>query len=547
MPDEAHLFKPRRQITRKEVADFVVNTLLMSRQALINSTLLDPRGRDLDKECGYPIGELSPELYWMMYEKVGIASRVVGVYPSECWSIFPVIYENEDVDVTPFEEKLQDLVTQHNIWSFLERIDEMSGISRFGGLFLGMADGAEPHVPAPGWGDDYTLGMDAVAQIPQPGIVSPTWTPAPGVGQDGRADPNKAAGDNELLFIRAFDESNIRVNRFETDFRNPRYGQPVEYLINITNPLLPSSDQGPATANLKNQIRVHWSRVLHVTDNRKSSEVFGLPRMRPVLAEIMDIRKIRGGSAEMFWRGAFPGYSFETNPSLGIETSLDKDSIREEFENYADGLQRYMAFEGITAKSLAPQIADPQKHLEEQYRSIAATLGVPLRILMGSEAGHLASTQDLGTWYRRVQKRQKYYIEPYIIRPFIVRMILMGVLPMPKKGLHGFTVTWPDLNVMSPKDKADIALKQTQALTTYVTGGVEQIMPVLEYYINVLGMTVGMAKAIIKKAMRKGRKKLVDPLAGKPPQGTLGGGRNNGDRQGEYGSPGTDVEGRPNT
>jgi hypothetical protein len=528
------------------MAELVVNEMLLSRQALINFQLLDPKGRNLDAECGYPIGELAPELYWTLYEKVAIANRVVQVYPTESWSVYPEIYETDDSDETEFEIAWQHLCRDQNCWSFLERIDILSGISRFGGLFLGMADGADTHVPAPGWGDDAYLGMGAMTWIPQPGVGVKTWAPAPGVGSDAQPQRDFFTGkpipvENKLLFMRAFDESNIRVNRYETNFQNPRYGQPTEYLINIVNPLIPTSDQGPATANLKNQIRVHWSRVIHVTDNRHSSEVFGIPRMRPVLNNIMDVRKTLGGSAEMFWRGAFPGYSFETNPALGIEVELDKDSVREEFELYANGLQRYLALEGLTAKPLAPQIANPDKHLEEYYRAIASCLGIPMRVLLGTEAGHLASTQDTGTWNRRLIKRQKFYVEPYVIRPFINRLCLMGALPMPRKGLNQYEIAWTDLNAMSPKDKADVALKQTQALMSYVSGGVEQIMPVLEYFIHILGMSVSEAKSILKRAMRKGRKMLVDPLQGemKP----MGGGRIGGDDQGDQGRPGTDASG----
>lgn len=531
------------------LTSMVVNQMLLSRQALINMSILDPSGRDIDAECGYPKGELTPELYWTLYEKVGIANRVVSVYPSECWSVYPHVYETDESEETEFEKEVCNLAQDQNIWSFLERIDEMSGISRFGGLFMGMADGNDTHIPVPGWGDDAYLGLGGMTWIPQPGVGVKTWAPTPGVGSDGFPERSIFTGrnikvQNRLLFMRAFDESNIRVNRFETNFANPRYGQPTEYLINITNPLIPTSDQGPATANLKNQIRVHWSRVLHVCDNRKASEVFGIPRMRPVIPEIMDIRKIRGGSSEMFWRGAFPGYSFETHPNLGIEVEFDHDSVKQAFEDYANGLQRFIALEGVTAKSLAPQISDPEKHLEQQYRSIAAVLGVPLRILMGSEAGHLASTQDLATWYRRVQKRQKFYIEPYIIRPFINRMCLMGALPMPKNGFNKYEIDWPDLNAMNPKDKADVALKQTQALMTYVSGGVEQIMPVLEYYIHILGLTVGEAVTILKKAKRQGRKTLSNNPTFNPQNKPQGGGRTGGDHQGDQGSPGTDAAGR---
>lgn len=506
MAEEKKNTSARKSLEKRLEISMTHNAMLLSRQAIMQRNLIDGNGRDLDKECGYPIGEPGPSFYNDMYVGVGIANRVVGVYPAESWSVYPELFERDDQEETAFEEKWNELNTDNMVWSFLDRIDEMSGIGRFGVLFLGLADGGMPDKPAPG------------------------------INERGESDGTKV--ENKLQFMRAFDESNCRIAGYETDMNNPRFGQPTSYQLIVSQPAASHdvTQEAPATRNVT--ITAHWSRVIHVADNRKGSEVFGLPRMRPVVPEIMDIRKIRGGSAEMFWQGAFPGFSLETLPDMGMELELDKESAAEEFEKYRNGLQRFMAFQGVTAKSLAPQVADPSNHLMQNYLSIAATIGTPMKVLLGSEAGHLASTQDLGMWNRRLGKRQNIYIVPYIIRPFVNRMILLGVLPKPK----AYNVTWTDLNSMSAKDKADVALKQTQSMMTYVTGGCEQIMPVLEYFIEILGLTTGQANAIIRKAKRKSRKMLVDPLQGKTPA-PAGGGRNGGDQQGDQGRPGTDGTG----
>lgn len=518
---------------RLDRRQLIINNLILSRLGLINKSRLDKKGRDLDEECGYPQGEQPASFYWDLYESVGIANRVVNVFPEECWSVYPELTETDDVEYTAFEEKWNELNRDSVIWSFLNRGDELSGIGNFGCMFLGFGDGKDP------------------------------LTPVAGIEENGK--PTGEAVENELLFMRTFDASNVTVSKYQGDLRNPRYGQPVEYQINVVNPALGMSQtdsQGNFIAQqttTKTTLNVHWSRVIHLADNRKSSEIFGMPRMKPVLPEIMDIRKIRGGSAEMFWQGAFPGYSVETNPDLGTEVELDKESVEEEFAKWAAGLQRYLALVGTSVKSLAPQVADPSHHLDEQYRSIGATIGVPQRILIGAESAHLASTQDTGTWNRRLSKRQEMYLTPYVIKPFVERMIMAGVLPKPKT----YKVKWIDLNTMSAKEKADVALKQTQSMMTYVTGGVEQIMPVLEFYVETLGLTVGQAKAILKAARRSNRKFLTmeaDPNStqNKPPEplnpnGLDGGGpdKSPGGSPKKLprpaGSPGTAPDGTSNT
>ena len=50
---------------------------------------------------------------------------------------------------------------------------------------------------------------------------------------------------------------------------------------------------------------------------------------------LLDARKILGGSGEMFWRGGFPGYSFEVNSGMdGAE--VDTTSLRSEMEKLHD-------------------------------------------------------------------------------------------------------------------------------------------------------------------------------------------------------------------
>lgn len=519
----------------------VTNRYLISRVDFYNQINTNPEGRDFDKEFGYPTVPITPQFYYNLYEKVSIAQRVVNVFPSECWSVYPKVFEQEgSTKNTPFEKKWDEVNHKLNVWSYLDRIDELSGIGNFGCLYLGLADGKDPSEPAPGVDDN-----------------------------------GKSTGkvENELLYMRTFDQSAVNIEQFETDFTNPRYGQPKMYSFNVVNPVMTSSYGNVIvqTDSPHSRIRVHWSRVIHVADNRKTSEVFGLPRMRPVLPEIMDIRKVRGGSAEMYWRGALPGYSFETHPNLGNEVTLDKESVREEFENYSNGLQRYIALTGLSAKSLAPQVTSPHQHLDEQYRSISAVLGMPLRILMGAESGHLASSQDASTWNRRLAKRQIYYLNPNLVNPTIDRLILVGVLPPLKKSSKYFTTSWDDLNSLSAADKADIALKKTQTMMTYISGDCEQILPVVEFYTDILGLSVAQATEIIQKVVLQQRLTQSPNAMGGDPndpnnqdqegggdpnkaktdtdgkvkmKGAQGGGRNNGDDNGQ-GRPKSDERGNP--
>lgn len=432
--------------------------------------LVDPR-RDLDGECGYP-ASISPQMYKDMYDREGVATRVVNVYPEECWAMDPEIYESEVPENTPFEDAWVELNNEMNIVEYLSRIDEMSGIGHFGVLLLGLDDGGELN------------------------------DPVDGVADDGTATPGLS---HKLQFMRTFDESMVRISKWEVDRQSPRFGLPVEYDITF-NAMADGSriigGMGPNTNE-----KVHWTRIIHVADNRKGSEVYGTPRQQTVFNRICDIRKTFGGSAEMFWKGGFPGYSFETNPDL-LDVTLDKEAMREEFENYSNGLQRYLALTGVQAKSLNPQVASPEHHLKVQLMGISIALGVPYRVFVGSEEARIQGAQDSQIWNKRLARRNTKYVGPHVVRPTVDRFIKYGILPKPKSQYY---VVWPDLNTSTDQEKADSAAKRATAIATYVGSNSELFMPPLEFMVHVLHYPLAVAEQIIKAAEERGGKLEIAP------------------------------------
>lgn len=444
-----HEGTPKKARGLVHVAQLLANSTSLLREQF--ARLLDPR-RDYDKECGYPLtAEIGPKDYKDLYEREGIARRVVSLVPEESWAVNPTIYETEDPTETAFEEEWSSLVKKFNIFFHLNRIDELSGIGRFGVLFLGIADGKKTNEPVD--------GVDLKT------------------GKAVEGEAKEAKGVDHLLYIRAFDESAVKVMEWEKDEQSPRYGKPKMYSLQFQETgsgVAIGGGTGTAGATLGGTLLVHWTRVIHVADNCTSSEWAGTPRMLPVFNRILDIRKVLSGSGEMFWRGAFPGFSIEaTDPNAVVDTESLKDAIT----SYANGLKRYMSIIGATVKELAPQVADPTGHTTAFYVNIAITLGIPMRILMGSERGELASSQDQVAWNKRVGKRQSTYLTPMLLRPFIDRLIAMQVLP----NVDDYFVDWPDLEKVSDADKAAVAKTRTEALALYVSGNVGDLVGEAEY------------------------------------------------------------------
>lgn len=405
----------------------------------------EKRGRDLDHECGYP-QTITIKDYKKLYERGDLAANVVDSLPDECFISHPEVYETEDSKVsTPGEEKIAELLDDENtnFIHYLHRADKASRIGNFGGILLGLSD----------VGTRSTDFSDPVRGLSPRGIRTQGRPPKP----------------NELLYLRCFDQSDITITKYDEDASSPRFGRPTHYQLKMFNPAV----TGSISADFPSMdMDVHWTRFYHVADNRTSSEIFGRPAMQQVYNRLLDLSKILGGSAEMFWKGGFPGFAFETFPELSQTALLNKSALKNEMAAYQAGLQRFLSAVGGTWKSLAPQVADPTAHVLQQVLMVAAVLKMPLRVLMGSESGHLASTQDDTTWNRRVAGRCGLYLNPMVIKPFIRHLIRLGVIP----PMNAVQVAWQDRNALSEKDRADITLKITQALLQYVSSGAEKVM-----------------------------------------------------------------------
>jgi hypothetical protein len=477
----------------------VVANVLSARSEFLRK-FTDER-RDVEKECGYPSshsGLIDEDMYQRLYEREAIAARVVEVFPRESWQIQPKVYEVEDnATRTGFEEDWRGIgrnlrgYSYHQeergspVWEYLQRVDIQSGIGHAGLLLLGIDDKRPLNEPANGADVDGMPTETGDSRGYE--LVGPDGRKVTGAARVSFDKPS--ASGRKLVYLRVFPESLFEVARFETDETSPRFGQPVAYNVDFNDPRVDQAGTGTSISTRE----VHWTRVIHVADNLASSEVFGVPRMRPVLNRILDLQKLYAGSAEMYWRGAFPGWAFESHPQLGGDVEMDLASIRRQMEDWQHGLQRFLGITGLTVKSLAPQVVDPSPQITRQIEAICIKLGIPKRIFMGSERGELASGQDDAAWNDRLRERHKNYLTPRLIVPLVDRLIWMGVLREPK----GYSVWWPDLASQTAQEKAQVTFQLTQALAQYVTSKAWMVMALKDFFTLVFGLDEDEAASVI--------------------------------------------------
>jgi len=386
--------------------------------------------RELYTALGYPL-TLDFERFQMRYRRQDIAKRIVDAYPNATWSIPPTVYETEsNTDETPFEKSWNALLEQLRVFYYMLRIDKVAGIGQYACLFLGFNDGRDFSKPVK------------------------------------KAD--------KLLYLKTYDESEVQIGDLVTDTSSPRYGLPESYRLQmVTEP------GGIETT-------VHHTRVLHVADDTDDSDIYGVPRLEVVYNRLMNLEMLSGGSAEMFWRGAFPGYAFEMPADVTL-SDADKTAMGDQIEEYFHKLNRYLRLKGIETKQLSPQVSSPKEHIDIQYRAIAGATGIPLRILTGSERGELASSQDRSNWETRVNERRNNFAEPVMLRPFVDRLIEAGVLTAPKDK---YLIKWPDVEAMTERERVDIADKKSDAIRKYASApGAEYVVPVGYFRTKVLGFS----------------------------------------------------------
>lgn len=390
--------------------------------------------RDLYKTLGY---ELSPNFnsYYARYRRQDIAKAVVEALPNACWRLKPTVVDSEEQG-SEFELQMADLVRTKHIWQYLSRADRIAGIGNYGGVLMGFDDGKDP------------------------------------------AEPILRAG--ALLYLRPYTQEYLTVKSQVEDPANERYGLPETYTVSI-------SGGSQTTGGEKSELTVHYSRILLISEGLVEDDIYGTPRLECVLNRLQDLELITGGSAEMFWRGAFPGYAFKAQSDAQFAPESLAD-LEDEIQDYLHELRRYVRLQGIDIQELQPQVADPTNHFDVLVTLIAAAARIPKRILLGSERGELASGQDERAWLDRIDERRTDHVEPNIIRPLVDTLIAVGTLPAPPSG--EYNVVWPLLVVTGEKDRMEIARTASEALAKYVaTPGLSSALPFEMYLKKFMGFT----------------------------------------------------------
>lgn len=391
------------------------NSIMLQRLALISRMGKQFDGaRDLYEVFGYK-KSIAAEDFWSKYIRQDIAARIVDAPPDAVWSNPPTVTmggRNRD-------NTLNELIEDHDLWGTLCQADKFNRLGTFSLLLFGFSDGAS--------------------------------LAAPVRNADG------------LNYVRAVPSSMVKEVQLETNPANPRFGKPIQYKINFADPKTRSIATGTNVTAGTRELVVHWHRVVHIVENPLEDEITGVPVLERVFNLLDDVLKVSGGTAETYWLTSNRGMQVDVDKEMTLGPD-DAAALEEEIEEYQHQLRRYIKTRGVKINSLGSDTPNPKEVFEMLISLLSGATGIPKRILIGSEAGQLASEQDRANWAERIDERRTLFATPKVVRPVILTLQRAGLL---SKGRP--TIEWPDAFIQSPLERA-----QTMAQTARAIGNISR-------------------------------------------------------------------------
>lgn len=375
------------------------------------------------KDFGWP-DDLTFDQLHRMYRRNGLAFAGVDKTILKTWQDNPDLWETEKPTESETESDIRQRFADLRIWQHFAEADRRSMVGKYAAVILRFADDKDFDQPV----DTVPGGILGLA-----GVI-PAW------------------------------EGQLTVAEYDSDQRSETYGEPLFYQFN-------ESAVGDKTQ--PRQFRVHPDRVLIWSDD---GTINGQSALEPGYNDLLDAEKIKGAGGEGFWKTSRGAPLIEAREgvdaktvaaSMGASTPTEYlDKINEQIDNFQSGFDKGLMLGGMTAKPMTITLPSPEHFFAAPVQAFAASLRIPVKILLGSQTGERASTEDANEWAQTCNGRRIIRNLP-IIQEFVNRLERVGILP--EKDWH---INWADLTEASASEKMarakDMAEINAKHLSEYV-------------------------------------------------------------------------------
>lgn len=411
------------QKTRR-VVNFVERTLQSAFPAFFPGAK-----HDNYKDFGYP-ENITFELLYNMYERNSLAKAAVDKTTRKTWQDPPWLLEHPrdgSEGAVKKETRLEKAIRQHftsiRFWTKVMEADRRSLVGKFGAVILRVADGKPTSEPL----THVRAGLDALID------VIPVW------------------------------EGQLRVTQWDTDTESLSYGDPLMYQYDEGQLTMNGGISPASQGRGMRRLTVHPSRIIiWSSDGTLEAD----PSLKAGFNDLITLEKITGAGGEGFWKNAKQAPILEMDKeadigkmarAMGVPIEKIVDVMNDQARNWQEGFDELLMLQGMTAKLPKIVLPDPEHFYMNSLQSFAASFDIPLKVLVGTQTGERASSEDASQWNQTCNFRRKNTVIPNILL-IVKRLEKCGIL---KENPEWF-VDWTDLTESTMLDKIDRAGKMAK-------------------------------------------------------------------------------------
>lgn len=351
-------------------------------------------------EYGYP-SVVDFSMLYNLYSRGGLAFGAVEKLVALCWKTNPWVIQGDDNSdkESPWEVAVKK-ITNVAFWRALKEADRRRLVGRYSAVLLRIAD-------------------------------NQLW--------------DKPAGAGKLVGLVPAWANQLTPGTIDIDTWSENYGKPVDWQY---------------TAGSES-FKVHPSRIFILGDWSENA----IGYLQPVFNDFINVEKLSGGSGESFLKNAARQMNINFDKDVRLSEIASAHGVKPQdlhkvFDDATRGLNigidTMLMTQGATVTPMVASMPDVEKPYDVSVSNIASGVNMPKRILIGSQSGERASTEDREEFNATGQSRRIGDLS-FEFTQLIQHLQTIKVVP----AMEDFSIAWDDLT--TPTDAARLANAKTLA------------------------------------------------------------------------------------
>ena len=369
-------------------------------------------------EYGYA-SDLSFENYFLAYDRDGLGNAAVDIIADKCWQDHPWLIEGapdrESTELTTNEARIDRVFSQAKVWQAFKEADVMALVAGWSAIIIRIADSNELDQPT------VRPSIEALTEL------VPVWA-------------------NQLTAVY---NSN----------------QVLQHYVYAE----PQTDISPAR-----NVNVHPDRVVIVGDPSRSR-----PLLKAGFNALTTLEKVLGGAGESFLKNASRQLNVNYDSDVDLEdiARANGGSVAELHENLSghvrdinSGVDLLMMTQGASVNPMTVAVSDPMPSYTVALQVFAASVKIPVKVLVGNITGERASTEDIKQLNDRCQSRRVSEVTANVEK-FVAKLKQIGML-----AAGQYSIMWNDLRESTDAERAEHVTKLTTIVETIARAEQSQLM-----------------------------------------------------------------------